>query len=732
MSFVALLLIIGVIGIVIGLPCDPPCIAACPNCDICADDFGRANSSNISTGAPTGCAYTEDSGAWDITSGELRCTSPGNMHCNTAHPDGVGTMKVSVWFKHNTNNEYVDVLVGWVNTTTYFYARYAINGSSGSVTLYTAGGTPIGTGNRTINEDTWYTASVCVTDDGRIHASLNGEVVATAYGQTVTGTKCGLGMGVGGTAYFRHFRFSMSHATGGTATTCPECAHPPCLMDCDETAIVGCKLQMPVTLKLEIDSWDENAGDPWNIGLIGTYIGPDAFTGECPAQPLPGCDGLNGGGGIGQTLNIKNFREVDWNCRWCWNELPVTAECYTWPYAALINGSIGDVTDDCDSGMANGVYICARVVRGAGIFPTNDIEGDFYWEIGVHWAACSDTEISGSQMCRSSESWDLYYRTPALSVSECVIHTAVNNANAGLIYSTWRANTCDEHGGHVHYGANATYGIDSFPADFSHYCIPSAAMTLTVTSDTRDDFCTGPVCPFYCNDTQPCVQDGGAGGGTGPYDTEEDCNAACPQLWWCYANGPCIQDATGTGSVSGPYGSESECQADCPLAWWCWDDGTCSQDAYGSGAAGGPYASEALCDADCPIGGEWWCYEGTVCFQGGSTNNVNGPYGSFGACCAVCSETTPCGADPGNVCGVDCLPDGVGGWVWTARDDDCSLINTGLYCTCIGVYEGEDMYPGKPCGASEGGVCNDGHCQGDTAFGYCEPYYVIDCAYSGP
>lgn len=198
------------------------------SCSIGSSSFTSGDTSDIGYGVPTG--FEEASGAWDITSNQLRCTSAGVALFNTTTPCGTTPMIVQVQFKHSTDTDSVDVIVGAVDSTHYFYARYDFSADRVSIRKNNGGthstlATAIGTVPLT-NDGTVYTARVCVDNEGTITAYYGAGFVAqvSSFAQSVTGIRCGLSS-TAGTATFDNFSFSQSD--DGNDNGCSVCPPKP-------------------------------------------------------------------------------------------------------------------------------------------------------------------------------------------------------------------------------------------------------------------------------------------------------------------------------------------------------------------------------------------------------------------------------------------------------------------------------------------------------------------------
>jgi hypothetical protein len=217
----------------IGLSCGTggECFVCSP-CDICVDHYDRADNTDISAGSSgVECGWNEVSGAWDIHSNTLRCTTAGLILSVKEHPNW-HSMSVEVKFKHDTNNSGIDVIVAAVSSTEYFYVRYKLTdgslGTRGIDIRYKNGGsdTSLEDFDWGIYPNTLYTAKVCVSEDGFITGSLNGTAYvkhdASSFG--ISGKKFGLAAFGSGTATFDDFVAARTR----NVTTEPTCDENPC------------------------------------------------------------------------------------------------------------------------------------------------------------------------------------------------------------------------------------------------------------------------------------------------------------------------------------------------------------------------------------------------------------------------------------------------------------------------------------------------------------------------
>lgn len=135
-------------------------------CEIATDNFNRADSDSL------GANWTEVGGSdYDISSNELLCATAGLLIHNTPHPNGPdGPHRVKRQFKRTNTSEHARVVIGYLNTSNYFYASVeTISGCDvlrlfkviGGVTTeltddpqYIGDGAPV---------DTWHTLEACLS-----------------------------------------------------------------------------------------------------------------------------------------------------------------------------------------------------------------------------------------------------------------------------------------------------------------------------------------------------------------------------------------------------------------------------------------------------------------------------------------------------------------------------------------------------------------------------------------
>jgi hypothetical protein len=230
MLTIGLLLVCCAAAIAIGLSCTGGSCLSCEDCNICTDDFNRADGTNITTGSPCSGGWSERSGsAWSLSSGRLLCTTAGQAICFPQHPDNDPYLSAQSVIHHDTNGSSCFIVIGRVSDTDYYRALYTFaTGTGGTIKLQkVTGGTPTNlntpgwsSGTRTgvtLNVNTDYTAKVCVNENNTITAYLNGTPMITSYVQPITGDRAGLGAVGSGTAEFDDWVLDR------TDGNCPEC-----------------------------------------------------------------------------------------------------------------------------------------------------------------------------------------------------------------------------------------------------------------------------------------------------------------------------------------------------------------------------------------------------------------------------------------------------------------------------------------------------------------------------
>lgn len=246
------------------------------NCLICADDFDRTDNDNIDTGST--CGWTEVSGAWEVITNKLVCTTAGIALCDTVHPDGDSSMVVDVDIKHAGTGSACDVIVGYVDSSNYFYVRFVfgtgtilireVSGGSHS-TLETLTGV-------TLAVNTVYVVKVCVNASGDITVEKDSVIKLTAASTGITGTQCGLGCNGTFAATFDNFTFSKSDNAGDAANCepCRELFVPEDCEDCCTLSLAGTE----VLVDLGAGGWTSDLCDCDSIAGEYTAVKIAALT----------------------------------------------------------------------------------------------------------------------------------------------------------------------------------------------------------------------------------------------------------------------------------------------------------------------------------------------------------------------------------------------------------------------------------------------------------------------
>lgn len=222
----------------------------------------------------TPITWTTDSGTWDTSMSTAPvCTAAGNIHCNEAQPDGDITMRVTGTFQIGTGSTTADIIVGWVDSTHYFYVRYT-RAASGNIDIRRNNGgshTSLAT-SPTININaSTHTFEVCVNSSGDIVAMFNGEGKVVALAAAISGTQMGLGHSGSGTVTFGTIAFFKAYY-GGVEETCEHCVEQ-CTGNGDVTDDACCRDTPPTDMDVTFPSDWTGIGDCALCDAIsgGTY-----------------------------------------------------------------------------------------------------------------------------------------------------------------------------------------------------------------------------------------------------------------------------------------------------------------------------------------------------------------------------------------------------------------------------------------------------------------------------
>jgi hypothetical protein len=216
-----------------------PC---CGSCEICTDDFTRADSTDIDTGSS--CGWTETAGSWEIASNTLRtASSNAEATCDTTHPDAVPSHYVSVSMYGATSDELI------VHVGTTHKAIVTIGSPNGCLALYD-GGTLLtkmlidapATTAKTLK--VWYGLTpVADGADSQLAAQWDAGTILR-YNVTRAGNGVALGTGtIASTVRFDDFIYEKHYTT--TDTPCKKPDAPTCTIVSDsfgraDSSNIGC------------------------------------------------------------------------------------------------------------------------------------------------------------------------------------------------------------------------------------------------------------------------------------------------------------------------------------------------------------------------------------------------------------------------------------------------------------------------------------------------------------
>ena len=253
------------------------CGCNCESCSFGADDF---------TVDDLATAWTATSSV-AIAGGTLNISSDSKRAIwNTAHPDSESSMVVDVDFNRSVGGSAAcDVIVGYVDSSNWFYVRYKAAGASGTIDIRkNVAGTHSSIliiGSITINTGTTYHATVCVNDRGQITASLDGVAKLTSATLTIGGTQAALGSSGGGTSAFDNFTVSKSHAAS-TAESCTACQSAYSTVSCGSHTLISAN-----AIRLDVAGFITNGTNGnANCDTIGAFDYCLGFNGSYDLTPF--------------------------------------------------------------------------------------------------------------------------------------------------------------------------------------------------------------------------------------------------------------------------------------------------------------------------------------------------------------------------------------------------------------------------------------------------------------
>jgi hypothetical protein len=205
-----------------------PCCTSV-DCDVCSDDFNRSDGTDITTGSA--CGWTEESGAWSISSNALSTASTSAAAiCSTASTSAARVINVKA--SGNTNGCAARVIVGYVNSTTYWIVQVTFHATTGSLTISErSGGSPTTratVGNLALPLSTLHQIQVCY-DGTSLEARIAGiDSAYLTFPASISDLDSGLGTGTGsGTVKFDDWQLRLRDGSCScpiTPTTVTECS----------------------------------------------------------------------------------------------------------------------------------------------------------------------------------------------------------------------------------------------------------------------------------------------------------------------------------------------------------------------------------------------------------------------------------------------------------------------------------------------------------------------------
>jgi len=206
------------------------CCCDADPCVLCADDFDRGDSTDIDTGSS--CGWTERSGAWEILSNRLRCTSSGVATCDTLQTGEQGNY-ISVFIWADTAGDTAQVVVNLDQDAgspldNYDYVEVTFSATVGQIRIMeiVSGGAPnqlaATSANLNIPLSTTFELRVCLRD-GEIAARViigGTEYTLSTFLDGDEGTSVGLAASVSGNVEFNDWSYERNQNQN---TSCNDC-----------------------------------------------------------------------------------------------------------------------------------------------------------------------------------------------------------------------------------------------------------------------------------------------------------------------------------------------------------------------------------------------------------------------------------------------------------------------------------------------------------------------------
>lgn len=227
---------------------------ACCGCDICADNFNRSNSSDVSTGSA--CGYTEIAGDWSIASNKLSVASA--FAVLQLGASTTGDNKITVTLTLSEDDEAGRLIFDLVDDDNYLCVEYSrVAGAYHLGIVRRASGVDTSLVDGITSGSTTQTVTACYNaEQGRLVATFD-SFGQTSVLETVSVGAIGLGTGAGSTAVEFEDLVVVKSATSGDCLNCQN----PCFI---------CSGISPISWQLDFASIaNETCGDCNDLN--GTY-----------------------------------------------------------------------------------------------------------------------------------------------------------------------------------------------------------------------------------------------------------------------------------------------------------------------------------------------------------------------------------------------------------------------------------------------------------------------------
>lgn len=188
------------------------CCASTPSCTIFADDFNRADDTDI------GSDWTEVSGDFSIASNKLSITATTSAKVTTTVSHSASAITLAAEVTSSSSGDEVRLYIG------SNYAEVVFSGGSGSLNV-NGDSTAPGKVTVTLTAGMTYTMTFCISEAGQLVATINGQKAYKGVSPASSGVSFGIGTGSthAGTATFDTFTSQVVSSDCESCFSCEPC-----------------------------------------------------------------------------------------------------------------------------------------------------------------------------------------------------------------------------------------------------------------------------------------------------------------------------------------------------------------------------------------------------------------------------------------------------------------------------------------------------------------------------